>query len=685
MTVPSAARDRAEALRKEIEHHNHRYYVLDDPEVPDAEFDRLLRELQSLEEQFPSLVTTSSPTQRVGAAPLAAFEQVQHALPMLSLDNCFSEEELQAFDKRLHDRLKSDDPIAYVAEPKLDGLAVSLLYEAGEFVRAATRGDGTTGEDITQNVRTIDSVPLRLLGNDYPASLEVRAEVYMPKAGFAALNARARENDEKLFVNPRNAAAGSLRQLDPKVTASRPLEIYCYSVGVVEGAELPLSHFDVLQKLRLWGFRVCPQISRVTAVDGCFAYYREIGEQRESLPYEIDGVVYKVDSLALQEQLGFVSRAPRWAIAHKFPAQEETTRVIDIEFQVGRTGAVTPVARLEPVFVGGVTVSNATLHNMDEVERKDVRVGDTVVVRRAGDVIPEVVQVIASRRPADATIISMPKHCPVCESEIVRLADEAVARCSGGLYCTAQRKEAIKHFASRKALDIEGLGDKLVEQLIDQDLIHHVDDLYSLSVSELAGLERMGEKSAENIVAALEKSKSTSLARFIYALGIREVGEATAAALASYFRTLGALREVAGHALSEGEEDSLLQVPDVGPIVAGHIRSFFNQDHNNEVIDALIAAGIHWPTIDVAAEKPKPLSDEIIVLTGSLQKLTRDEAKAYLQELGAKVSGSVSAKTSLIFAGEKAGSKLAKAESLGVIIKNEDDLLSLLNKHGIRV
>lgn len=683
MTVPDSTRSQAEALRVEIEHHNYRYYVLDDPEIPDVEYDRLLRELQALEKQYPDLITPASPTQRVGAAPLSTFSQVQHDLPMLSLDNCFSEEELQAFDKRLHERLKSDAPIVYVAEPKLDGLAVSLLYEQGELVRAATRGDGTIGEDITQNVRTIDSVPLRLLGDGIPPVLEARGEVYMPKAGFNALNEQQREQDDKPFANPRNAAAGSLRQLDPRITATRPLDIYCYSVGIADGLEMPKSHFEVLQSLQGWGLRVCPEIQRVMGATGCYAYYGQIGARRDSLPYEIDGVVYKVDSLELQQELGFVSRAPRWAIAHKFPAQEETTRVIDAEFQVGRTGAVTPVARLEPVFVGGVTVSNATLHNLDEVERKDVRIGDTVIVRRAGDVIPEVVQVITARRPADAKQITLPEHCPVCGSEIVRVDDEAVARCSGGLYCSAQRKEAIKHFASRKAMDIDGLGDKLIEQLISQKLIAHVDDLYKLDVPRLAALERMGEKSASNVLAALEKSKSTTLPRFIYALGIREVGEATAAALASYFRTLKELRLVASEELAEDDEDPLTQVPDVGPIVAGHIRSFFAQLHNNEVIDALLEAGIHWPEIHSVDDETMPLSGEIIILTGSFQELTRDRAKAHLQQLGAKVSGSVSKKTTVVFAGEKAGSKLTKAQELGVSVKTEADLLNLLKQHGV--
>ncbi|HGG59832.1 MAG TPA: NAD-dependent DNA ligase LigA, partial [Gammaproteobacteria bacterium] len=513
MTPPDVEKEIAD-LRRQIEYHNYRYYVLDDPEIPDAEYDRLMRRLQQLEAEHPELVTPASPTQRVGAKPLKSFAEVRHETPMLSLANAFSREDLLAFDKRLHDRAGVREPFDYVAEPKLDGLAISLLYVHGELTLAATRGDGETGEDVTQNVRTIDSVPLRLIGDDIPERLDVRGEIFMPRAGFEELNRRAREKGEKTFVNPRNAAAGSLRQLDPRITARRPLEMYCYALGFAKGVQLPDTHYEMLQRFRDWGLRVNPEIRRVKGIEGCLEYYERMSARRDSLPYEIDGVVYKIDSLALQEKLGYVSRAPRWAIAHKFPAQEELTVVEDVEFQVGRTGALTPVARLKPVFVGGVTVSNATLHNMDEIERKDVRIGDTVIVRRAGDVIPEIVSVVLSRRPKNARKIRLPEHCPVCGSKVTRVEGEAVARCSGGLYCPAQRKEAVKHFASRRAMDIEGLGDKLVDQLIDKGLVEHVDDLYRLTVEQVAGLERMAEKSAANLINALEKSKRATLERF---------------------------------------------------------------------------------------------------------------------------------------------------------------------------
>jgi DNA ligase (NAD+) len=662
----------AEALRSQIEYHNYRYYVLDDPEIPDAEYDRLMRELEALEQAHPEIITPTSPTQRVGAKPLDGFAEVQHEVPMLSLSNCFSAEELNAFDRRLHDRLKISEPIEYAAEPKLDGLAVSLLYEQGELVRGATRGDGYSGEDITQNVRTIESIPLRLLGDALPSRLEVRGEVYMPLAGFKALNEEAARKGEKTFVNPRNAAAGSLRQLDPRITAQRPLAMYCYAMGLVEGAALADTHYEQLQQLKGWGLRVSPEVEVVTGVQGCLDYYHAMGERRASLPYEIDGVVYKVNSIAMQQTLGFVSRAPRWAIAHKFPAHEEMTRVLDVEFQVGRTGAITPVARLEPVFVGGVTVSNATLHNMDEVERKDIRIGDTVIVRRAGDVIPEIVSVVLSRRPPDARVIELPRHCPVCGSEVVRLEGEAVARCTGGLYCSAQRRESIKHFASRKAMDIEGLGDKLVEQLIDRKLIEHVDDLYKLTVEQVASLERMGEKSAQNLIEALEKSKSTTLARFIYALGIREVGEATARSLAMHLHTFDAIRNAS--------EEALQEIPDVGPVVAGHIHAFFQQPHNLEVIDNLIAAGVHWDESSDETAQEKPLQGKTYVITGTLENMTREKAKEALIELGAKVAGSVSKKTTAVIAGEKAGSKLDKARKLGVPVLDEAALMELLKQ-----
>jgi len=657
-------------LREQLNHHSVQYYVLDDPEIPDAEYDRLYRELQSLEQQFPDLITPDSPTQRVGDKPLDSFAQVKHELPMLSLDNVFNEDELIDFNKRIQQRLERDDEIIYVAEPKLDGLAVSLLYENGLLVRAGTRGDGTTGEDITQNVRTIHAVPLKLSGDDIPLLLEVRGEVFMPKAGFEKLNQHARELGEKVFVNPRNAAAGSLRQLDPRITAQRPLSIYCYAVGRVDGEMPHDTHSEMLNQLQRWGLPVCAERRTVNGVQGCLDYYQQMAERRAQLPYEIDGIVYKVDSLRLQKELGFVARAPRWAIAHKFPAQEEITRVNEINFQVGRTGALTPVARLEPVFVGGVTVSNATLHNMDEVKRKDVRVGDQVIIRRAGDVIPEVVKIVPGSRQPGAQLIELPAQCPVCGSDVEQLEGEAVARCSGGLFCAAQRKESIKHFASRKAMDIDGLGNKLVEQLVDAGLIEHVNDLYSLTVEQVASLERMGDKSAANLVEALEKSKHTSLARFIYALGIREVGEATAQTLAQYFASL--------QAIQQADEEALQQVEDVGPVVASHIVRFFKQPHNLQVIDALLQAGIHWDKVEVTPPQQQTLQGQTFVLTGTLSEMSRDEAKKALQARGAKVTGSVSKKTSYVVVGDSPGSKAAKAEQLGVEILDEAGLMKLL-------
>ncbi|OQX10637.1 MAG: DNA ligase (NAD(+)) LigA [Thiothrix lacustris] len=658
-----------EKLRQQLRYHNHLYYVLDDPQIPDVEYDRLFRELQALETAHPELITPDSPTQRVGAAPLTEFGEIKHAIPMLSLGNVFSDEELLAFDKRIHDRLKSDAETEFVAEPKLDGLAISILYENGVFTRAATRGDGETGEDVTHNVRTIASVPLRLLGEGYPTVLEVRGEIYMPKAGFEAFNAKMRALGEKTFVNPRNAAAGSLRQLDPRLTAQRPLDIFCYAVGQVEGGTVPDTHFAILQQFRAWGLRVCPDIRIVQGAQGCLDYFREIGTRRNSLPYDIDGVVYKVNSIATQQELGFISRAPRWAIAHKFPAQEEITELEGVDFQVGRTGALTPVARLKPVFVGGVTVSNATLHNMDEIERKDVRIGDFVIVRRAGDVIPEVASVILERRPAGAASIVMPTHCPVCGSEVQRPEGEAVARCSGGLYCPAQVKEAIKHFASRKALNIDGLGDKMVEQLFDAGLIRHVDDLYSLDVEAVAALERMGKKSAENLITALESSKSTTLERFIYALGIRNAGEGTAKGLARYFGSL--------EAIQAANEETLKLVPDIGVIVAANVAQFFAEAHNRDTIQHLRDLGVHWPNYEAKPAEALPLAGKTYVITGTLSR-AREDIKADLEALGAKVSGSVSKKTTALIAGENAGSKLTKAQELGVEILGEDTLSVLL-------
>ena len=662
-----------EALREQIRHHNHRYHVLDDPQIPDIEYDRLMRELQSLEQENPALVTPDSPTQRVGDAPKEGFATVEHRIPMLSLDNAFSADELADFNRRALARLDFDDneQLQFSAEPKLDGAAVSLVYEGGVFVRGATRGDGARGEDITHNIRTIESVPLRLVGRNYPSRLEVRGEVFMPKAGFDAYNEQARAAGEKTFVNPRNAAAGSLRQLDPKLTAVRPLDMYAYIVAEATGVSLPANHSEVLDLLQEWGLKTCPERSTVDGVDGCLNYYAEIGAKRADLPYEIDGVVFKVDDLGLQQALGFVSRAPRWAIAHKFPAQEELTVVLDIEFQVGRTGALTPVARLDPVFVGGVTVSNATLHNIDELNRKDVRIGDTVVVRRAGDVIPEVVSVIADRRPEATKKIRLPRKCPICGSSVSREEGEAVARCTGGLFCAAQRAEALKHFVSRKAMDVDGLGGRMIEQLVSSDRLQTPADLYSLSAGELAAMERMGEKSAANLIASIDKSKATTLARFLYSLGIREVGEATAANLAAHFGNLEKILTATG--------DELVAVDDVGPIVASRIRAFVDEPHNVEVIQQLQASGVHWKDLDPQATPDDgPLSGKIFVLTGTLQTMTRDEAKQKILARGGKVTGSVSKKTDFVVYGEKAGSKLTKAQNLGVSTLDESALQDLL-------
>ncbi len=662
-------------LHSQLNLANYQYYVLDDPQLPDAEYDRLFHRLKELETQYPQLLTPDSPTQRVGAAPLSHFEQVTHEVPMLSLDNAFNEQDMRDFNRRIIERLRKTDTVSYACEPKLDGIAVSLLYEDGILVRAATRGDGAVGENITQNIRTVPSIPLKLLGDNFPPVLEVRGEVYMPKKGFEAFNEKARANDEKLFVNPRNAAAGSLRQLDPKITASRPLEFCCYSLGRADGADMPQTHSAILHLFSKWGFKINPEMKVVDGIEGCLAYYENLAQKRNDLAYEIDGIVFKVDDINLQRQLGFVSRAPRWAIAHKFPAQEEMTLLKDVEFQVGRTGAITPVARLEPVFVGGVTVSNATLHNMDEIQRLDVHIGDTVVIRRAGDVIPQIVSVVQDKRPENAQSILFPKACPVCDSHIERIEGEAVARCSGGLVCAAQRKEAIKHFASRKAMDIDGLGDKLVEQLVDEGLIESFLDLYSLKLEEVANLERMAEKSAQNLLDAIEASKQTTLAKFLYALGIREVGVATAQNLVNHFLDL--------RALVKADLDALLEVDDVGPIVAKHILSFFAEPHNQKIIDGLLGIGITWPQIEKKDTSELPLSGQTFVVTGTLASMGRDQAKDYLQRLGAKVAGSVSAKTSGLVAGEKAGSKLTKAQDLNISILDEAAFLALLNEHGI--
>jgi DNA ligase (NAD+) len=660
---------RINSLREEINNHNHSYYVLDNPEVPDSEYDRLLRELSELEQQNPDLITADSPTQRVGATPLDSFSEVQHEVPMLSLGNAFSEQDMSDFDKRIREGVEHEN-IEYAAEPKLDGLAISLLYKNGILERAATRGDGRTGEDVTLNIRTIDAIPLKLRGKDYPPLIEIRGEVVMPKAGFDKLNQQQLEKDEKLFVNPRNAAAGSLRQLDPQVTATRPLSFYSYGIGLVEGAVLPSKHSLVMDKLKSWGLRINPESKVVTGVKGCLAYYESLAKKRNDLPDEIDGIVYKVDDIELQNIMGFVSRAPRWAIARKFPAQEEMTKLLAIDIQVGRTGALTPVARLEPVFVGGVTVSNATLHNQDEIERLDVRTGDTVIVRRAGDVIPQIVSVVKSKREGKPRRFYLPDKCPVCGSETARFEDEAVTFCTGGLYCEAQRKEAIKHFASRRAMNVDGLGDKLVEQLVDEGLIHTIADLYTLKVEDLSKLERMAEKSAKNLVASLEESKKTTLAKFVFSLGIHSIGETTAATLANHFLTL--------EKIMKADEEKLLAVADVGPIVAGNLITFFHQEHNLEVVEQLRAVDINWPKIKNKSANEQPLAGKIFVVTGTLETMGRNDAKTALLNLGAKVSGSVSKKTDYVVVGDNPGSKATKAEDLGISILDEKALIKLL-------
>jgi DNA ligase (NAD+) len=668
--VSAKAAARAAELRAQLAQHDYRYYVLDDPQVPDAEYDRLMRELRALEAEDPALITSDSPTQRVSGTPSAQFGEVVHAVPMLSLDNAFSEEDLVAFDRRIHERLGVSGDLDYVAEPKLDGLAVSVTYQDGVLTQAATRGDGVTGEDVTANVRTIRAVPQRLR-RGAPALLEARGEVFMPLAGFERMNAQARERGEKVFVNPRNAAAGSLRVLDPRITAARPLRAFFYGLGALQGCSPPAGQMQLLELLRSLGLPVAHEVRAVQGVPGCLAYYQELGARRPNLPYQIDGVVYKLDRRADQERLGFLSRSPRWAIAHKFPADEAVTVVKGIEFQVGRTGALTPVARLEPVFVAGVTVSNATLHNIDEVHRKDVRSGDTVIVRRAGDVIPEVVSVITERRPAGTVPVQLPATCPVCDSPVLRVAGEAVARCTGGFTCRAQRQEALRHFASRRALDIEGLGDKLIEQLVEHEVLKSPADIYTLAAAALAELERMGEKSAQNLIAAIDKSRRTTLPRLLFGLGIRDVGEATALALARHFGTL--------ERLMAADEATIQQVPDVGPIVAAHVAAFFASQDHRRVIKALRDEGVTWPEMKAApVTDSDPLAGKTFVLTGTLQSLTREAAQEALTARGAKVSGSVSKKTHYVVAGSDAGSKLTKAQALGVPIIDETQLLRLL-------
>lgn len=662
---------RIRTLRELLARHNHRYYVLADPEVPDAEYDRLMLELKALEAAHPELVTADSPTQRVGAAPLAEFGEVLHRVPMLSLDNAFTDDDVVAFDRRVRERLEAEGKIAYACEPKFDGLAVSVTYERGLLVRGATRGDGVRGEDVTQNLRTLKSLPLRLLGADPPEFLEVRGEVYLPVEGFARMNREAQVRGDKQFVNPRNAAAGSLRQLDPRVTAERPLEAYFYQVGEVDAGRLPATHTGCLAYLRELGLRTCDEARRVEGVEGLLSYYRDLGSRRARLPFQIDGVVYKVDDLRLQERLGFVSRAPRFAIAHKFPAEEEVTVVNDIEWQVGRTGALTPVARLKPVFVGGVTVSNATLHNMDELSRKDVRAGDTVIIRRAGDVIPEVVRVVVERRPDTiGPPEQLPACCPVCQSAVVREEGEAVARCSGGLHCPAQRKESLRHFASRRAMDIEGLGPKIIDQLVDAGLVRTAADLYRLDEATLAGLERMGEKSAHNLYEAIERSRKTTLPRLLHALGIPDVGEATALALATRFLTLDRLMSAS--------LDDIILVPDVGPVIAASIHAFFADPENRAVVDALLACGIVTEEIAPPVASGS-VSGKTFVITGTLPGMSREEVADLIRSHGGKVSSSVSKKTSYLVVGEDAGSKLGQAEKLGVKTLALSELHALLS------
>lgn len=670
MNAPDHIHRRIEELRKDINFHSNRYYQLDDPLISDSEFDALMTELQSLEAQHPELYSPDSPTQRVGATPVKAFTEIRHQETMLSLENAYNENDVAAFLQRLLQRLQSVS-LQFLVEPKIDGLAVSLLYKDGLLIHGATRGDGQTGEDITNNIRTIRDIPLHLSGEGWPREMEVRGEVFMSKKGFNELNSRALERKEKVFANPRNAAAGSLRQLDPKITAARPLRFYCYGYGAIQKDSLPSTQSELMEKFRNWGLPINEEIRVVQGMDGCLEYYRYLQDLRPQLHYEIDGVVYKVDHLSDRTILGTVARAPRWAIAHKFPAQEATTRVSAIEIQVGRTGALTPVARLEPVSVGGVTVTNATLHNADELARKDIRVGDMVIVRRAGDVIPEVVKSLPDLRSEDLTTFQMPDSCPVCGSEVIQTPGEKISRCSGGLFCAAQRKEAIKHFASRKAMNIDGLGDKLIDQIVERKWVTTVADLYKLTEQQWSQLERMGQKSAENLIAALVKSKNTTLPRFLFSLGIREVGEATAQTISSHFRQLKAL-ELAN-------EEQLQNIPDIGPTVAHNIFTFFRQAHNQEVIQELLDMGIRWnPIEEQTPAEGLPLSGKSFVMTGTLSSMTREEAKSQIQKLGGKVSGSLSKSTDFLIAGDEPGSKLKKANELGITILDESQFLENL-------
>ncbi len=662
-------------LKQQLNQHNYLYYVQDNPSIPDVEYDRLLRRLQQIESAYPELQEIDSPTQRIGGEPLKEFKAVFHIAPMLSLDNAFDDEELIGFHRRVIERLKFQGKLSYVCEPKLDGVAVSLLYKNGILVRGGTRGDGLVGEDITDNVRTIHSIPLRLKIDTPPKLLEVRGEIYLPKIGFEKLNREARLNGEKIFVNPRNAAAGSLRQLDSKITASRSLEMSAYSLGKIEGRDCPATHIETLKMLESWGFLVNPYIEVVEGISLCADYYLKIFEARDSLPYEIDGIVFKVNTFSYQQRLGSIAKAPRWAIARKFPAQEEVTCLEAVEFQVGRTGAITPVARLRPVFVGGVTVSNASLHNQDEIKRLDIRIGDSVIVRRAGDVIPQIVKVIFEKRPISAKEIIFPARCPQCDSLAVRVDGGATIRCSGGLVCSAQRKQAIKHFASRKAMDIDGLGEKLVDQLVDQKLISSVDDLYRLDIDQLSKLERMGQKSAENLLSALEVSKTTTLPRFLYSLGIREVGDATSFSLAQHFRSF--------EALQDSSLEDLLGVADVGPVVASFIHNFFSQTENIKVVRKLLSVGICWPKPIPSDETALLLFGQIWVLTGGMEAMSRPQVKEKLQILGAKVAGNVSLSTDCVVAGAAAGSKLKKANELNIKVIDEITLMQLFKQNNL--
>ena len=667
-----AQKKRAQTLRAKINRYNHQYYVLAEPSVPDAEYDRLMQELIALEAAYPELITGDSPTQRVGPEPVEHFAEINHVVPMLSLGNAFNETEVAAFDHRIKEALNTDG-VEYVAEAKLDGLAISLLYQDGKLEYGATRGDGAKGEEVTLNIRTIPTIPLRLLGQGYPQRLEVRGEVYMTYEAFRQLNEQRRTKQEKLFINPRNAAAGSLRQLNPGITAKRQLSFFAYGVGLFEGLALPAKHTEVLALLATWGLPVSSETKTVKDLPACFAYYRNLAARRTTLAYGIDGVVFKLNDLGFRQTLGTIARAPRWAIAYKFPPQEELTQVLDIEVQIGRTGALTPVARLQPVFVGGVTVTNATLHNADEIKRKDVRIGDTVIVRRAGDVIPEVVQVVKDRRPDHAAPFVIPQQCPVCGADTEREEGNTVVRCSGGLFCPAQLSRAIMHFASRRALDIDGLGEKLIEQLVHQSLTKNVADLYRLSQSQLVNLPRMAEKSANNIIQALENSKTTTLNRFLYALGIPEVGEATAQSLAEHFGKLPAVMAAT--------REQLENVPDIGPVVAGRIITFFSQFHNRDVVSQLIKAGICWPDLQAKSVQDQPLADQTFVITGTLTSYTRDEAKQRLQVLGAIVTTSLSKKTDYLIVGNDPGSKVEKARELNIAILDEAEFQTLLSKH----